>query len=190
MTVSDTTRCRYSVFPSKDLESSEALLMYSFSSWNTVLYSAVYIKCIFLLFRALKNSAHRSVAFEINLVRAATRLVRLWMFFYVCGHCMSTMALIFLGWPWFPCGWSWSLRLPKRDTECAFPEIQPYSVFLRFQTWLPSYRGDHLRLAFHQYVIHVNLHDAINMYGENSVDQTLVGCSGILQAEWHYIVAI
>ncbi|CAL2228411.1 unnamed protein product [Prunus armeniaca] len=63
--------------PDSGLDNKGARLMYALSSPNAWSHSAVQVMLRLLPLSALKNGAQRSVALEINLVRAATRPVRL-----------------------------------------------------------------------------------------------------------------
>lgn len=100
----DIDRYKYSTSPGKGLDNSEALPMRSFSSWNALSHSAVHVRCRFPPFRALKNEAHQSIAFEINLVNGDTRPVRLLLFLCVLSRSTSMMVLIFSSWPQYHSG--------------------------------------------------------------------------------------
>ncbi|KAM2706140.1 hypothetical protein EV1_035261 [Malus domestica] len=98
--------------------------MYSLRFLNALAHSSVHVMYFLFPLSALKKGAHMSVALEMNLVKAATLPVRLWMSFEVIGYFMSRIALIFSGLASMP---RWLIMKPKN-----LPEPTPKAHLLGF----------------------------------------------------------
>ena len=44
--------------------------------------------------------------------------------------------------------------------------------------------------GFDEHVVDINLHRFSELFGEHSVYETLVSCTGVFEAEGHYLIAI
>ena len=101
------------------------------------------------------------MVFETNLFNAATRLVSLRISLTILGEVMSSMALTFFGFT-------------------LIPRFSKYRMFL----------GGFGFLAFHDHVVHIDLHIPAYLLAEHLVYQSLVRCTCVLQPKQHDFVAI
>lgn len=110
-----------------------ALLIYALRSVKALSHYGVQVMLRLLPLRTLKKGEQLSVALEMNLVRAATHPVRLWMSFTVFGTFMSKMARIFSRLAQMP---HW-LIMKSRN----LPEAKPKAHYVGRASTGPGCRG-------------------------------------------------
>ena len=157
------------------LLSNEVVTRYIFKSWKALWHLSVHSNAFF---RTLKNGKHLSVVLETNLLRAATRPVRDWTSLILYGGFISRIALIFSGFALIP--------LCETMNPRNFLDATPKAHLLGFN-FIP-YCLSVLKVSCRSSRCFPSSRLFTNLRTEHLVDQSLVCCSSVFQAEGHYFI--